>query len=349
MTCGGALPGGGDVPAAARHIVVDAVGAQDGGALFRFPEGTGTYDEKEQTLDASFTGAVRFTGEHGLDLRLSAIKAAVADGRGTLYADVTGPELEEKKVPLVTFEAKDFKPKDGLAALTEAPAKLTAEGAKAFAGMYKAGTEMDRVSLAVALTDSAQLPALPDLGSTESATPTATPKADAAKESGPKSGDSGSLTADVNSLGEKSGDVVLADLQPGSADLVAEDDVITLQDVTAKLTAAGSDAFGGFYKAGAELDPLDLAVALSADAELPPTDDPSASATPTDASGTAGGTGVGTTGSTTGGTTGGVTGGLAATGSSVPAGALGAVAAVTVAAGAGVVFAVRRRRAGEKG
>jgi len=149
----------------------------------------------------------------------------------------------------------------------------------------------------------------------------------------------------VNSLGEKSDDVVLADLQPGSADLVAEDDVITLQDVTAKLTAAGSDAFGGFHKAGAELDPLDLAVALSADAELPPTDDPSASPTSTDASGTTGGTGAGTTGSTTGG----VTGGLAATGSSVPVGALGAVAAVTVAAGAGVVFAVRRRRAGEQG
>ncbi|MFE9646743.1 HtaA domain-containing protein [Streptomyces sp. NPDC006365] len=162
-------------------------------------------------------------------------------------------------------------------------------------------------------------------------------------------GDSGTLTADVNSLGDKSDDVVVADLRPRSADLVAEDDVITLPDVTAKLTAAGADAFGGFYQAGAELDPVDLSVALSADAELPPNDDPSASATPTSdsGSGTTGGTGAGSTGSTTGG---GVTGGgLAATGSSVPAGALGAVAAVTVAAGAGVVFAVRRRRAGEQG
>ncbi|GAB2996057.1 HtaA domain-containing protein [Streptomyces pseudoechinosporeus] len=165
-------------------------------------------------------------------------------------------------------------------------------------------------------------------------------------------GDSGTLTADVNSLGEKSDDVVLADLQPGSADLVAEDDVITLSDVTAKITAAGADAFGGFYQPGDELDPVDLSVALSADAELPPTDDPGASATPSSGtgSGTSGGTGAGTTGSTAGGTTGGgVTGGLAATGSSVPVGALGAVAAVTVAAGAGVVFAVRRRRAGEQG
>ncbi|GAB2996065.1 HtaA domain-containing protein [Streptomyces pseudoechinosporeus] len=172
-------------------------GAQDGGALYRFPEGSGTYDEKKQTLDASFTGAVRFTGEHGLDLRLSAVKATVADGKGTLYADVTGPELEEKKVPLVTFEAKDFKPKDGLAALTEAPAKLTAEGAKAFGGMYKAGTDMDPVSLAVALTDSAQLPALPDLGSAESATPEASPKADAAQESAEPKTEATASSSDV--------------------------------------------------------------------------------------------------------------------------------------------------------
>ncbi|MFD7478356.1 HtaA domain-containing protein [Streptomyces sp. NPDC059837] len=59
-------------------------------------------------------------------------------------------------------------------------------------------------------------------------------------------------------------------------------------------------------------------------------------------SGTSGTTG-GTTGAT-GSTTGGVSGALASTGSEVPLGALGAAAAVTVAAGAGVVVAVRRRR-----
>lgn len=163
-------------------------GAEDGGALFRFPKGSGTYDEKKQTLDATFAGAVRFTGEQGLDLKLGALRAKVTDdGKGTLYADVTsagGTGGEDtgstakangttKKVPLVTFTAKDFKPKDGLAQVTEAPTKLTADGAKAFGGMYKAGTEMDPVSLAVALTAGAELPALPDLGSAESATPEA--------------------------------------------------------------------------------------------------------------------------------------------------------------------------------
>lgn len=148
---------------------------------------------------------------------------------------------------------------------------------------------------------------------------------------------SGKLTADVTSLGEKTQDVVLADLEAAKSDLTASDDVITVDDVAATLTEAGAEAFGGFYTAGTELDTVDLAVALTDDADLPGDDDttssPSASASTS-----------GTTGGTTGSTTGGITGGLADTGSDTPVGALGAAAAVTVAAGAGVVFAMRRRR-----
>ncbi|MFJ6082214.1 HtaA domain-containing protein [Streptomyces sp. NPDC092369] len=145
-------------------------GAEDGGALFRFPDGEGTYEKGE--LTASFAGAVRFTGEQGLDLRLRAVQAAVRDGKGTLYADVTRADFTGEKVPLVTFPAKGLKAADGVVKLTEAPAKLTARGAKAFGGMYQAGTAMDPVSLAVALTGDAVLPALPDLGSTPTLSPT---------------------------------------------------------------------------------------------------------------------------------------------------------------------------------
>ncbi|MFJ9628358.1 HtaA domain-containing protein [Streptomyces sp. NPDC091280] len=159
-------------------------------------------------------------------------------------------------------------------------------------------------------------------------------------------GGSGKLTADVTSLGEKSEDVVLADLKADSADLTAKDDVITLDDVTTTLTAAGAKAFGGFYQTGAALDPLDLSVALTDDATLP-SDDSSSGGTGTDTSSDSSDN-SGTTGSTSGGvtgsTTGGATGSLASTGSEVPATALGAAAAVTVAAGAGVVLAMRRRR-----
>ncbi|MEU5036731.1 HtaA domain-containing protein [Streptomyces sp. G9] len=174
-----------------------ADGAEDGGALFRFPQGKGTYDAKKETLDAEFSGSIRFTGAHDLDLKFAAVTVAVTKGEGTLSADVTSEGKTTKDVPIVTFEAEDFAPKDGLAALTEAPAALTAEGSKAFGSMYKAGTAMDPVSLAVTVDEKAQLPALPDLGSeptaaaepTEKAAekPSAAPAA-ASSDSGPGAG-----------------------------------------------------------------------------------------------------------------------------------------------------------------
>ncbi|MFJ9107837.1 HtaA domain-containing protein [Streptomyces sp. NPDC102283] len=174
-----------------------ADGAQDGGALFRFPQGKGTYDAKKQTLDADFGGSIRFTGAHELDLEFAGVTVAVAKGEGTLSADVTSEGATREDVPLITFPAKDLAPKEGLAVLTEAPATLTADGAKAFGSMYRAGTAMDPVSLAVAVEEKAQLPALPDLGSepTASAEPTekaaekpSTAPAAASSDSGPGTG-----------------------------------------------------------------------------------------------------------------------------------------------------------------
>ncbi|MFE4697092.1 HtaA domain-containing protein [Streptomyces sp. NPDC056738] len=155
-------------------------GARDGGALFRFPDGEGTYDRRKRALKAGFDGTLHFTGRHGLDLRLGGLRVTVADGRGTLYADVTSADLTGKKVPLVTFAAKDLAPKDGLLQVTEAPSELTASGAKAFGGMYRAGTPMDPVTLSIALTDDATLPALPDLG--ESASPSPVPSTSTAPD-----------------------------------------------------------------------------------------------------------------------------------------------------------------------
>ncbi|MFF4897204.1 HtaA domain-containing protein [Streptomyces sp. NPDC001068] len=156
-------------------------------------------------------------------------------------------------------------------------------------------------------------------------------------------GGRGELTADVTSLGTTTKNVELADLDAGSADLTPEDDVIGLDDVAATLTEAGAKAFGGYYTAGTELDPVDLSVALTDDAQLPSGDGDS-TAVPTSTASDAGGSASGgVTGSTTGGT-GGTGGSLASTGSALPAAALGTAAAVTVAAGAGVVFAMRRRR-----
>ncbi|MCE3030660.1 HtaA domain-containing protein [Streptomyces sp. CMSTAAHL-2] len=157
----------------------------------------------------------------------------------------------------------------------------------------------------------------------------------------------GTLTADVTSLGKKSEDVVLADLKAKSTGLTAKNDVIT-----ATLTDAGAKAFSGYYTKGTALDPVALSVALTDDADLPSGDGGTGTGGGTGGSGTAGGagtaggsgtTGGDVTGSTVGG--GGVAGGsLASTGSDAPVGALGAAGAVAVVAGAGVVVAVRRRR-----
>ncbi|MGW7353503.1 HtaA domain-containing protein [Streptomyces sp. NPDC054784] len=152
-------------------------GARDGGAVYRFPSGEGRYDLAKGELDAEFDGTVRFTGEH-LDTALDGVSVRVRDGRGTLSADGT---------PLVTFPVKALTAggdaargiEDGLLRVTEAPAELTAEGAEFFGGVYRKGTGMAPVSLAVALTRDAELPALPDLGSDAAAAPSAAPTASA--------------------------------------------------------------------------------------------------------------------------------------------------------------------------
>lgn len=172
-----------------------AEGAEDGGALFRFPKGRGTYDPKKQTLDAGFAGSVHFTGADGLDLELSAVKVRLASGRGTLLADVHSGGDRDRAVPLVTFTAKDFAPKDGLAVLTEAPATLTADGAEAFGSLYRAGTAMDPVSLAVAVDSGAELPALPDLGSDPG--PSSGPSAPATEKPAPATAASDTGTGTV--------------------------------------------------------------------------------------------------------------------------------------------------------
>ncbi|MBZ6132029.1 HtaA domain-containing protein [Streptomyces olivaceus] len=161
-------------------------------------------------------------------------------------------------------------------------------------------------------------------------------------------GGTGKLSADVTSLGTQTKGVVLADLKAASGDLEAAENVVTVDDIAATLTEAGAKAFGDFYTAGTALDTVDLAVALSDDARLPDGDGAGGSTGGgAGGTGTTGGTGgtastIGGTGSTTGGSIGG--GSLASTGTDLPAPALGTAAGAAVAAGAGAVWAARRRR-----
>ncbi|EFL14857.1 LOW QUALITY PROTEIN: conserved hypothetical protein, partial [Streptomyces sp. C] len=169
-----------------------ADGAQDGGALFRFPQGKGTYDGRKGVLAAEFAGSVRFTGAR-LDLALGKVGVKVENGKGVLSADVTTGGQTRPAVALVEFDAKGLKSEGNLATLTEAPATLTEGGSQAFGSLYKAGTEMDPVTLAVALEAGTPLPALPDLGSTAApaaATPPAPSSAAPAPASAAETGES---------------------------------------------------------------------------------------------------------------------------------------------------------------
>ncbi|MCM2414471.1 HtaA domain-containing protein [Streptomyces sp. RKAG290] len=154
-------------------------------------------------------------------------------------------------------------------------------------------------------------------------------------------GTKGKLIADVSTKDRETKKaatypgLAVADLKLPAGGLTAADGVVTLSAVPATLTADGTKAFGGMYRAGEQLDALTVAVALDKDAELP------------SGEGTTGGssaTGGSATGPTVGGGTVGGSGALAATGSDLPSGALFAASGVIVAAGAGAVTVARRRR-----
>lgn len=219
-----------------------AEGAQDGGALFRFPQGKGAYDDAKGTLDAAFAGTVQFTGAH-LDLKLGKVSVKVENGKGVLTADVTTAGETKAAVALVEFDAKGLKTEGGLATLTEAPATLTEGGSQAFNSMYKAGTEMDPVSLAVALDPTAQLPALPDLGSTAppaEATPAApAPAPGAAAEKSSHTGLFVALAVAVLVLAGGAAFLVARKRRTAAAD--AGSDAGTAADTTAGADA-GTDA-----------------------------------------------------------------------------------------------------------
>ncbi|MFC8588774.1 HtaA domain-containing protein, partial [Streptomyces sp. NPDC057217] len=180
-------------------------------------------------------------------------------------------------------------------------------------------------------------------------------------------GTTGTLTADVTSATGTKDDVDLVDLDLSKADWAAKGGVVTLADVPAKLTGAGSAGFSapggqGGYPAGTAMDPVTVSFSLDQNATLPPATGGTSGSGGTGSTGSTGGDGgssttgggaVGGGGTVGGGTAGGGTAGgagtvggsgsLASTGSDVPTGLLAGASALTVATGAAVVVAARRR------
>ncbi|WP_274918692.1 HtaA domain-containing protein [Streptomyces sp. WZ-12] len=141
----------------------------------------------------------------------------------------------------------------------------------------------------------------------------------------------------------------IADLKLPSGALTATRGVITLKNIPATLTAAGSKAFSGMYPAGEPLDPVNASLAVDSNAQLPSpatgsagTTDADASPGPVSADGTGGAPGAA---SFTSGNTAGGTASLAATGSALPTAPLLGTAAALVVTGVATAYATRRRGA----
>ncbi|GGV15361.1 HtaA domain-containing protein [Streptomyces spectabilis] len=169
------------------------------------------------------------------------------------------------------------------------------------------------------------------------------------------SGKKGTLYADVKAQGRTRDNVKFATLDLSRVSYAAKNDVVLLDKVPAKFTAAGARQFangavGSIYKPGDPIDPVTVALTLSKRASIPPAAGSSGSSGSTGsagsgASGMGGDTGpAGSVGG--GGSVGGDTGALAETGSETPSGALLGIAGAVVAAGAGAVYAARRRGPG---
>lgn len=113
----------------------------------------------------TFGGGVRFTGHDGqLDLTVSQPQVRFANGSAELLLDVrsksldTGEFVELDDVVFATLGTAAPTVADGVVTYNALPATLTEDGAAGFAGFYEAGTELDPVTVSIAL-DGAALPA----------------------------------------------------------------------------------------------------------------------------------------------------------------------------------------------
>ncbi|WP_329398360.1 HtaA domain-containing protein [Streptomyces melanogenes] len=133
--------------------VADGAEQAAGNGVFRFVDGTGTYDTSTHASATAFKGSVRFSAHGGvLDIKLSDLKVTTTTTTGVITADVTtkdgGKDKTADDVPLADLDLSQVKPSQG-AAMTfkDIPATLTEQGAAAFNGNYKKGEKLDPATL----------------------------------------------------------------------------------------------------------------------------------------------------------------------------------------------------------
>lgn len=175
--------------------------AVSGGATYETPNfgwssATGTFDPGARAGDASFTGAIRFTGHDGLlDTTVAdpTLRFA-ADGTAQLLVDLTTLSMDDAlagnaeaaetftQLPLVTLDlaAAPLHVQGDAVTAAAVPTAITAEGFEAF-GSYEPGTAFDPIALSLTLDCAEPSP-------TPEATPQPEPTEDAAVTTSAASG-----------------------------------------------------------------------------------------------------------------------------------------------------------------
>ncbi|MFJ1645413.1 HtaA domain-containing protein [Streptomyces sp. NPDC088258] len=123
-----------------------------GNGTFTFPNGTGSYNTGTHALDTAFDGTVRFSSTaHFFDIKVTDVKVVTSGTTGAIQADVTLNGATQNDIDLAAIDLTGLRPETGEGSMVykDIPTKLTADGAKAFNGMYAAGTELDKATLAV--------------------------------------------------------------------------------------------------------------------------------------------------------------------------------------------------------
>lgn len=123
---------------------------------FRFPAGTGTYDDAGRLTEIAFTGRVSFLGHAGaLELHLDDPRIDLNGDQSVLRADMTSKDMTSGQVVVyddvavahLDAQAGTHIADAGRSSWRGIPATLTAAGAPAFAGFYAAGSDIDPVAL----------------------------------------------------------------------------------------------------------------------------------------------------------------------------------------------------------
>ncbi|MFI1176566.1 HtaA domain-containing protein [Streptomyces melanogenes] len=142
---------------------------------FGFPLDKGELKADARKVNASFRGNVRFTyAAHGnLDLAFGAVRIAASGAKGALYVDVTTPQGGKRNVEFASLDLSraDFTARKDVVRLNAVPAAFTADGAAVFArpgeqSQYKAGEAIDPVTVALGLSESADLDTAGDTATT---------------------------------------------------------------------------------------------------------------------------------------------------------------------------------------